>query len=95
VWLMLQRIIWKINFVVFKAVGAGGGLGGVILMNLNQEGCMRSSQQQLVNGEASQNLLGTQKENRRNVYGCGRFQDLSGCLLTSSEEIRQTKYQPL
>jgi hypothetical protein len=22
---MLKRIIWKINFVVYKAVGAGGG----------------------------------------------------------------------
>ena len=90
---MLKRIIWKLNLVVCKAVGAGRGgagrgqgWGGGILLNLIVEGCIRSSQQQLVIWEASQNLLGTQKENRGNVYECGRFQDLSGCLLTSSKE---------
>jgi hypothetical protein len=69
---MLKCIIWKINLVVFKAVGAGVGVV-VILLNLNEEGCMRISQQHLVTWEASQNLLGTQKENRGNLYGCGRF----------------------
>jgi len=70
---MLKCIMWKINLVVFKAVGVGRGGGAVILLNLNEEGCMRISQQHLVTWEASQNLLGTQKENRGNLYGCGRF----------------------
>jgi hypothetical protein len=52
---------------------------------------MRISQQCLVTWEASQNLLGTQKENRGNLYGCGRFYDLSGCIQTSSAELQQTK----
>ena len=52
---------------------------------------MRISQQQLVTWEASQSLLGTRKGNRGNLYGCGRFQELSGCLLTSSDEFRETE----
>ena len=86
---MLKRIIFgKLIWLPLKQWSPGGG---VIVTNLNGEGCMRISQQQLVTWEASQGLLGTRKENGGHVYGCGRFQEISGCLLTSSEEFREIK----
>lgn len=59
-WLMLKFVIKNIHLVDVKAEG-----GGLILMNLNRKGCVRSMHYQLRNLEPSQHLLEDRGELRK------------------------------